>query len=421
MWMKIFSDPQNENPGEWGAPRPLHDLLRANWEPTRPISESCWWSGTRPTLKAPVQRRAVPGEGRASVQNFSGRGALGRDRLSRIESEKGARLGVRGPQECAILAQTTDFTLPCVLETILGNRFQSWSVLGWTKTLFHPMGSGRSMLSHSRCDALWCITSLRSRRGEEISGPIGVDSLPALLRRFWASHCSLPSDGEESLDSEHFRQKSTKSVRPSALVWTNLSCSRMRRSRAQYGCVARMCGQYAASYRPRSRLRRDRPACPPLVTHSRSVEAREWWSSLWCGEPAFHSPLHFERSGDDFGCECSTPRRFESGRGVETRDAYLGEIVLPVMGSGRRRYLNSSSSSRLQRLKCADMRLLLRCIGVSPAHALHHDGEGAQCSDFWALPSTPLQYASQQTVMWQPTLGMIIYAHVSIFHSTAKV
>ena len=330
-------------------------------------------------------------------------------------------MGVRGPQECAILAQTTDFTLPCVLEAILENRFQSWSVLGWTKTLFHPMGSGRSMLSHSHCDALRCITSLRSRRGEEISGPIGVVPPPALLRRFWASHGSLPSDREESPNLEQFRQKSTKSVRPSALVWTNLSCSRMRRSRAQYGCVARMCGQYAASYRPRTPLGRGRPACPHFVTRSLSVEAREWWSSPWCGEPAFHSPLHFERSGADFGCECPTPRRFESGRGVEARDAYLGEIVLPVTGSGRRRYLNSSSSSRLRRLKCADMRLLLRCIGVSLSLALHHDGEGVQCSDFWALPSTPLQYALQDSVMWQPTLGMIIYAQVLVFHSTAKV
>ena len=163
MWMKIFSDPQNENPGEWGAPRPLHALLRANWEPTRPISESCWWSGTRPTLKAPVQRRAVPGEGRASVRFFPPCSALGRDRLSRIESEKGARLGVRGPQECAILAQTTDFVLPCVLETISKYRSPSPSVLGWTKTLFPRSGRHDSMLSHSRCDALWCITSLRSR------------------------------------------------------------------------------------------------------------------------------------------------------------------------------------------------------------------------------------------------------------------
>lgn len=245
--------------------------------------------------------------------------ALGRDRLSRIESEKGARLGVRGPQKGAVSSGMTHFVPMFILETILGNRFQSWSVLGWTKTFFHPMGSGRSMLSHSHCDALRCITSLRSRRGEEISGPIGVVPPPALLRRFWASHGPLPSDREESLDSEQFRQKSTKSVRPSALVWTNLSCSIMMRSRAYHRCVARICGQYAASYRPRSRLRRDRPACPPLVTHSRSVEAREWWSSPWCGEPTFHSPLHFERSGDDFGCECSTPRRFESGSGVETR------------------------------------------------------------------------------------------------------
>ena len=248
-----------------------------------------------------------------------------------------------------------------------------------------------------------------------------MDSLPALLRRFWASHGSLPSDRADSLDLEQFRQKSTKSVRPSALVWTNLSCSIMRRSRAQYGCVARMCGQYAASYRPRTPLGRGRPACPPLGARSLSRPEKGWRASQGCGEPAFHSPLHFERSGADFGCECSTPRRFESGRGVETRDAYLGEIVLPVMGSGRRRYLNSSSSSRLRRLKCADMRLLLRCVGVSLSHALHHDGEGARGSDFWALPSTPLQYASQQTVMWQPTLGMIIYAQVLVFHSTAKV
>ena len=248
-----------------------------------------------------------------------------------------------------------------------------------------------------------------------------MDSLPALLRRFWASHGPLPSDREESPNLEQFRQKSTKSVPTCSLVWTNLSSEICRRPRAYHRCVARICGQYAASYRPRTPLGRGRPACPPLGARSLSVEAREWWSFPWCGEPAFHSPLHFERSGDDFGCECSTPRRFESGRGVETRDAYLGEIVLPVMGSGRRRYLNSSSSSRLQRLKCADMRLLLRCIGVSLSLAPHCLGEGVQCSDFWALPSTPLQYASQQTVMWQPTLGMIIYAQVLVFHSTAKV
>lgn len=245
--------------------------------------------------------------------------------------------------------------------------------------------------------------------------------LPALLRRFWASHGSLPSDREESPNLEQFRQKSTKSVRPSALVWTNLSCSIMRRSRAYHRRAPRICGQYAASYRPRAPLGRGRPACPPLGARSLSRPEKGWRASQGCGEPAFHSPLHFERSGDDFGCECSTPRRFESGRGVETRDAYLGEIVLPVMGSGRRIYLNSSSSSRLQRLKCADMRLLLRCIGVSLSLAPHCLGEGVQCSDFWALRSTPLQYVSQQTVMWHPTLGMIFLAVVLIFHSTAKV
>lgn len=67
------------------------------------------------------------------------------------------------------------------------------------------------------------------------------------------------------------------------------------------------------------------------------------------------------------------------------------------------------------------MWLLLQCIGVSPALALHHDGEGAQCSDFWPYRALLCEYASRQTVMWQPTLGMIIYAQVLIFHSTAKV
>ena len=213
----------------------------------------------------------------------------------------------------------THFVLPCVLEDVLENRSPSPSLLGWTKTFLPRSGRRDNMLSHSHCDALWCRDSFRSRCREEISGPIGVVPLPALLRRFWASHGSPVRSRADSLDSEQFRQKSTKSVRASALVWTNLSRSIMRRSRAQYGCVARICGQYAASYRPRSRLRRDRPACPPLVTHSLSVEAREWWSSPWCGEPTFHSPLHFERSGASFGCECSTPRRFESGSGVETR------------------------------------------------------------------------------------------------------
>lgn len=249
---------------------------------------------------------------------FSTSVALGRDSLCRTESEKGARLGVRGPQECAISSGTTHFVLPCVLEDVLENRSPSPSLLGWAKTFLPRSGRHDNMLSPAHCDALWCRDSFRSRCREEISGPIIWVPLPALLRGFWAGHGSLPPDRADFLDLEQFRQKSTKSVRASALVWTNLSCSRMRRPRAAI-VVRRSRGQYAASYRPRTPLGRGRPACPPLVTHSRSVEAREWWSSPWCGEPAFHSPLHFERSGASFGCECSTPRRFESGRGVETR------------------------------------------------------------------------------------------------------
>ena len=212
----------------------------------------------------------------------------------------------------------THLVLPCVLEDVLENRSPSPSLLGWAKTFLPRSGRHDSMLSPAHCDALWCRDSFRSRCREEISGPIIWVPLPALLRGFWAGRGSLPPDRADSPNSEQFRQKSTKSVRASALVWTNLSCSRTRRPRAAM-VVRRSRGQYAASYRPRTPLGRGRPACPPLVTHSLSVEAREWWSSPWCGEPAFHSPLHFERSGDDFGCECSTPRRFESGRGVETR------------------------------------------------------------------------------------------------------
>ena len=97
----------------------------------------------------------------------------------------------------------------------------------------------------------------------------------------------------------------------------------------------------------------------------------------------------------------SVPLHGDSNLGVEWRPehSYLSEIVLPVTGSGRRRYLNSSSSSRLRQLKCADMRLLLRCIGVSLSLVLRCLGEGARGSDFWALPSTPLQYALQDSVM----------------------
>lgn len=49
-----------------------------------------------------------------------------------------------------------------------------------------------------------------------------------------------------------------------------------------------------------------------------SVErAREWWRYPGCGEPVPHSPSRFGRSGADFKSWRSTPRRFESGCGVE--------------------------------------------------------------------------------------------------------
>lgn len=90
--------------------------------------------------------------------------------------------------------------------------------------------------------------------------------------------------------------------------------------------------------------------------------------------------------------------------------SYLGEIVLPVMGSGRARYLNSSSSSRLQRLKCADMWLLLQCIGVSLFLAPHCLGEATQCGDFWPYRALLCEYALQDSVMWPVLSGMIFLA-----------
>ena len=170
---------------------------------------------------------------------FSTSVALGRDSLCRTESEKGARLGVRGPQRCCVSSRMTRFVLPCVSEDVLENRSPSPSLLGWAKTFLPRSGRHDNMLSPAHCDALWCRDSFRSRRGEEISGPIIWVPLPAVLRGFWAGCCSLPSDREESPNSEQFRQKSTKSVRASALVWTNLSCSRMRRSRACHRCAPR--------------------------------------------------------------------------------------------------------------------------------------------------------------------------------------
>ena len=197
--------------------------------------------GVEPAHLREPRRSDVLCRGRAGLlcRFFSTSVALGRDSLCRTESEKGARLGVRGPQERRILVQTADSAPGCILEDVLENRPPSPSLLGWAKTFLPRPGRHDNMLSPAHCDALWCRDSFRSRRGEEISGPIIWVLLPALLRGFWAGCCSLPSDREESPNSEQFRQKSTKSVRASALVWTNLSCSRMRRSRACYRCAPR--------------------------------------------------------------------------------------------------------------------------------------------------------------------------------------
>lgn len=197
---------------------------------------------------------------------FSTSVALGRDSLCRTESEKGARLGVRGPRKYCISSGTTHFVLPCVLEAILKSRSPSPSLLGWTKTFLPRSGRRDNMLSHSHCDALWCITSLRSRCREEISGPIIWVPLPALLRGFWAGHGSLPSDRADSPNSEQFRQKSTKSVRPSALVWTNLSRSIMRRSRA--AIVVRRSRGTIRSIIPTAHPSGARPSCLSAPRHA---------------------------------------------------------------------------------------------------------------------------------------------------------
>ena len=348
VW-KIFSDPQNEHPGEWRPPRPLHALLRANWALTRPISESCWWSGTRSALKAPVQRRAVPGEGRASVRIFSTSVALGRDSLSWVGVGKGARLGVPGPQKCCISSRMTHFVLPCILKTILENRSPSPSLLEWTKTFLPRSGRHDNMLSPAHCDALWCRDSFRSRCREEISGPIIWVPLPAVLRGFWAGHGSLPSDREESPNSEQFRQKSTKSVRPSALVWTNLSRSIMRRSRAYHRCAPKQ-GDNTQHRTDRAPLWGEAVLLVRPSPRTRSPLKRGSGGALR-GVESPHSTPRCISSAQGTILGVSVPLHGDSNLGVEWRPerSYLSEIVLPAMGSGRARHLSSSSSSRLQR------------------------------------------------------------------------
>ena len=233
----------------------------------------------------------------------------------------------------------------CVLEDVLGNRSPSPSLLGWAKTFLPRSGRHDNMLSPAHCDALWCRDSFRSRCREEISGPIIWVPLPALLRGFWAGHGSLPPDRADSPNSEQFRQKSTKSVRASALVWTNLSVREREGRELPSSCAeagdntqhrtdrAPLWGEAVLLVRPSSRTR------SPLKRGSggalRGVESPH--STPRCISSALGPVLGV-----------SVPLHGDSNLGVEWRPerSYLSEIVLPVMGSGRARYLSSSSSSR---------------------------------------------------------------------------
>lgn len=189
--------------------------------------------------------------------------------------------------------------------------------VGWAKTFFLRSGRHCNMLSPSHCNALWCKNSFRSRCWKEIMGSKIWVPLPALLRRFWASHSSLAASRVDSLNLEHFCSEAMKNVPTCSLVWTNLPCSIMRGSRACYGVVARQCGQYAASYRSGAVLGRGRPACPPLVTTWLSAEGKGWRASPGCGEPVPHSPCGFERSGPVLSV--SVPLHGDSNLGVEWR------------------------------------------------------------------------------------------------------
>lgn len=280
---------------------------------------------------------------------FSTSVALGRDRLSWVGVGKGARLGVPGPQKCCISSGTTHSAPGCILKTILENRSPSPSLLGWAKTFLPRSGRHDSMLSPAHCDALWCRDSFRSRCREEISGPIGVVPLPALLRGFWASHGSLPPDRADSLDSEQFRQKSTKSVRPSALVWTNLSRSIMRRSRAYHRCAPKQ-GDNTQHRTDRAPLWGEAVLLVRPSPRTRSPLKRGSGGALRGVESPHSTPRCISSAlGTILGV--SVPLHGDSNLGVEWRPerSYLSEIVLPAMGSGRARYLSSSSSSRLQR------------------------------------------------------------------------
>lgn len=142
VW-KIFSDPQNEHPGEWKPPRPLHALLRANWALTRPISESCWWSGTRSALKAPVQRRAVPGEGRASVSIFFDQRRSGPRQTLLGRSREGSEIGGSWATGAPHSGPNSRFCARMHFEDDFGKSISKSITVGMGENFFAPIGTPR--------------------------------------------------------------------------------------------------------------------------------------------------------------------------------------------------------------------------------------------------------------------------------------
>ena len=105
------------------------------------------------------------------------------------------------------------------------------------------------------------------------------------------------------------------------------------------GSAPLLCGENMRTIRsivPVWRPSGARPSCLSTFRHTGGYGVREGvegFSGVWRARSPL--PVRLRALWASFECECSTPRRFESGRGVETQRSYLGEIVLPGMGSGR--------------------------------------------------------------------------------------
>ena len=149
--------------------------------------------------------------------------------------------------------------------------------------------------------------------------------------------------------------------------------------------------------------------------------AREWRASLWCGEPVPHSPEDSERSGADFARECSTPRRFESGCGVEIqmcssrRDCAAG--CWEWKGGDNCVHIHRPGPSCEITLICCCY-CAVQCFPPPSLFALRPSMPRSVIFGPYKLLAG--RFALQRVVMWQSTLESTFSAWWLIFHSTAK-